>query len=237
MIAMPNQTHAVFSVATNGYDRQFKHCIESQKAYCQRLGVPYFLLNGRPPWGIAAHDSAWMKIFMLQYLLKTFMAGVLYLDADCEVTRYSEDFRCLDRILPGKSLFAANDFSNRLNGAVIYCRGTLAGRQLMNSLALSAWVPQSFLPRVDRNLYENGHFIWICKKSPHVHVLDQKWNSGLYRDVERPNIIHHGGDVMRELSGEKPLSIRSRLYAAWTGIRLPIHMAWYKHTLSRNLIH
>lgn len=228
--------HAVFSVATNGYDQQFKHCIDSHRAYCQRLGIPYYLINGHPPWGIAAHDSAWMKIIVLQYLLQRHKQGVLYLDADCEVASNSEDFRFLDAAYPDKSLFAANDFSNRLNAAVIYCRGTSAGRKLINTLAWSAWLPQTLLPSSDRNLYENGHFIWICKNSRHIHVLDQKWNSAIYREVERPNIIHHGGDIMRKRSGEKPLSLRSRIYAAWTGIRLPFHLAWYKPRLSNRVL-
>jgi hypothetical protein len=223
--------HAVFSIATNGYEKEFDRCLKSQSAYCARLGVPYYLIQGSPPWGISAHDSAWMKVGALADLLKRHRQGVLYLDADCEVSKDAEDFRCWDLKEPGKSLFAALDFSNRLNAAVIYCRGTPAGRRLMRRLCLAAWVPEPFLPRRDRNLYENGHFIWVCKNSAHVHVMPNEWNAGVYRELPNPHILHHGGTIMRERRGEQPMSLRARFYASWTALRLPLHLAYFRRCL------
>ena len=224
--------HAVFSIATNGYDKTFAHCILSQREYCKRLRVPYFLILGCPPWGIVAHDSAWLKIPVQHYLLSRFPGGVLYLDADCEVSSQAEDFRVWDRTHPEKSLFAALDFSNRLNAAVIYCRGNSAGRRLMWRLVWSACVPEFLLPREDRNLYENGHFIWVCKNNPHVYIMSNEWNAGIYCQLDHPHILHHGGTIMREARGERPMALRARLFAAWTGLRLPLHLAWYRRSLA-----
>jgi hypothetical protein len=231
MAAHGEARHAVFSIATNGYEKKFAFCIRSQQEYCRRLGVPYFLIQGRPPWGICSHDSAWLKIPALCYLLQSFPGGVLYLDADCEVLEQSDDFRVWDLLEPGKSLFAALDFSNRINGAVIYCRGTSQGRILMRRLAWSAFVPEFLLPREDRNLYENGHFIWICNNAPELHILPNEWNSGIYSNLKHPYILHHGGTIMREARDEIPSAWGTRLFAAWTGLRLPLHMAWFRRCL------
>jgi hypothetical protein len=226
-----SRKHAVFSIATNGYEKTFEHCIRSQRDYCQRLGVPYFLVQGKPPWGINAHDSSWLKIPVMRHLQDQFSEGVLYLDADCEVSSQADDFRIWDKAEPEKSIFAALDFSNRLNAAVIYCRSSSAGKRSMSQFIWSSLVPETFIPRIDRNLYENGHFIWLFKDSPHVHVLPNEWNAGLYREMESPHIVHHGGTIMRESRGEQPLAWRSRLHAAWTGLRLPFHLAYFKRRL------
>jgi hypothetical protein len=121
--------HAVFSIATNGYEHQFRYCIQSHLNYCQRLGIPYFLICGKPPWGISAHDSSWVKLKILDHLLQRYNGGVLYLDADCEVMDNCEDFRHWDKRCPDKSLFAPLDYSNRLQACLIYCRSTSAGRR------------------------------------------------------------------------------------------------------------
>jgi hypothetical protein len=226
-----SRLHAIFSIATNGYEQQFKHCIQTQRDYSNQLGLPYYLVKGSPPWGITAHDSAWMKISALHFLLSRFRGGVLYLDADCEVMSNAADFREWDRLQPDKALFAALDFSSRLNAAVIYCRGTRAGRRFLRRLTWSAFVPEFLLPRSDRNLYENGHFIWLCKNSHHVHVIPNVWNAGIYSNIDAPYFFHHGGTVMREARGERPMALGSRLFAAWTGLRLPFHLAWYRRAL------
>jgi len=223
--------HAVFSIATNGYDRAFESCLRSQRDYCHRIGVPRFLVHGRPPWGIGAHDSAWLKATTMRHLLHRFPGGVLYLDADCEVMPDAPDFRQWDEREPRKSLFACLDFSDRLNAAVIYSRGAPEGRRLVRRLCWSAFVPSFFLPRSDRNLYENGHFIWLLKDSPAVHIMPQEWNAGLYRRPDRPYIIHHGGTTMRDAHGERPMALGARLHAAWVGFRLPFHAAWFRRCL------
>ena len=223
--------HIVFSIATNGYEKVFAHCIQSQRDYCRRLNVPYCLIQGRPPWGINAHDSAWLKLPALRYLARRASRGVLYLDADCEVLPGAGDFRIWDDRAPAKSVFACRDFSGRLNAAVIYCRSTVAGLRILSRLCWSACIPSFLLPRSDRNLYENGHFIWLLKASPQLEVMPQEWNSGLYRETDKPFILHHGGTSMRESKGEKPLALGARLHAAFVALRLPWHAAYFRHCL------
>jgi hypothetical protein len=223
--------HVVFSIATNGYEKHFAKCIQSQRDYCRRLNVPYCLIEGRPPWGINAHDSAWLKIPTLGNLANRVSGGVLYLDADCEVLPDAPDFRDWDETAPAKSVFACRDFSDRLNAAVVYCRSTNEGRRLLRHLSWSAFIPSFWLPRSDRNLYENGHFIWLLKASPHLEVMPQEWNSGLYRDRAKPFIIHYGGTEMRESKGETPLSLSARVHAAFVALRLPWHMAYFRSCL------
>jgi len=227
--------HVVFSIATNGYEKVFERCIESQRAYCRRLNVPHCLIQGRPPWGISSNDSAWLKIPVLRHLANRTSGGVLYLDADCEVLPGADDFRIWDERAPTKSVFACHDFSGRLNAAVIYCRSTAAGRRILGRLCLSALIPPSFLPRSDRNLYENGHFTWMLKANPAVELMPQEWNAGLYHDAAEPFILHHGGTVMRESKGEQPLAIRSRIHSALVALRLPWHMGYFRRCLDLSL--
>ena len=107
--------HAIFSIATNGYDVEFRHCLDSQKKYAKRLGIPYYCLLGQPPWGISAHDSAWLKVFALDYLLRRHTSGVLYLDADCEITQNASDFRSLDIEFCSKDIFMPLDATRQYN--------------------------------------------------------------------------------------------------------------------------
>lgn len=228
-------SHAIFSIATNGYEKVFANCIQSQRDYADSLKVPYFLIEGCPPWGINAHDSAWLKLPILYLLLQMYSGGVLYLDADCEVMQDAADFRAWDTQEPNKSVFVSLDFSNRLNAAVIYCRSTTAGKQLAGRLWLSSFVPERFIPPCDRNLYENGHLIWILKGCVHLHVMPGEWNAGLYRELAKPNIVHHGGTVMRETAGAKPHSLAQRITKLWTALRLPFHLIYFQRCLKRAL--
>jgi hypothetical protein len=225
-------SHAVFSIATNGYEKVFANCIQSQRDYCRRLNVPYCLIEGSPPWGINAHDSSWLKIPALKYLVERTSSGVLYLDADCEVLPDAADFRVWDERTRSKSIFACHDFSGRLNAAVVYCRSTAAARRILRKMCWSALCPSFLLPRTDRNLYENGHFIWMLKRSPHMEVMPQEWNSGLYRETANAYILHHGGTVVRESKGERPQTLGNSLHAAFVGLRLPFHMACFRRCLS-----
>lgn len=227
--------HVVFSIATNGYEKVFEKCIESQREYCRRLGVPYCLIQGSPPWGINAHDSAWLKIPVLRYFSARTSGGVLYLDADCEVMPGAGDFRLWDDQCPDKSIFACNDFSNRLNAAVIYCRSTVAGRRILSRLCWSSLVPSFLLPLSDRNLYENGHFIWMLKACSQVKLMPQEWNSGWYLNAFKPFILHHGGTMVRESKGEKPLALRNRIHSIFVGLRLPFHMIFFRSILIQAL--
>ena len=228
--------HAIFSIATNGYDVQFRHCLDSQKKYANRLGVPYFCLLGCPPWGISAHDSAWLKVFALDYLLSRHSSGVLYLDADCEVTKNASDFRSLNSQFPSKDIFMPLDGTQRVQSCFIYCQSTRRGRLFVRKLCLSSFIPSRFLPKKDKNLYENGHIIWMSKSFRGLHILSQEWNSGLGNNgviFDNSNIVHHGGEVMREKNNANPFDCIQRFNAAFTGFRMPFHFLWYKNNLKK----
>ena len=227
--------HAIFSIATNGYDVEFRQCLNSQKKYAESLGVPYYCLLGQPPWGISAHDSAWLKVFVLNFLLSRHSSGVLYLDADCEVTQSAPDFRGLDTEFFSKDIFMPLDATHRVQACFIYCRGTKRGRFFAKKLCLSSFIPSRFLPREDKNLYENGHIIWLSKTFTGLHILPQEWNSGLGNNgviCQSPYVLHHGGEVMRKKNNANPFSLIQRFNAALTGFRMPFHLLWYKPNLN-----
>ena len=226
--------HALFSIATNGYEKKFERCIRSHIESANKLQIPYYCIKGKPPWGISAHDSAWLKVFALDFLLRKHKSGVFYLDADAEVTKDAPDFRKWDNDCPDKSFFIPLSGTNRVQSCVMYCRSTTQCRKLIARICFSSLIPSRFIPREDRNLYENGHIIWLSKNSPCLHILPQKWNSGLgYAGIktDSPYIIHYGGDEMREVNNANPFSLIQRINASWTGLRIPIHMLWFRKAL------
>lgn len=226
--------HVVFSIATNGYEIHFRNCLETQRDYCRRLGVPHVLVAGAPPWGISAGDSAWLKIPMMGHLLRHAAKGVLYLDADCEIMPGAPDFRSLGGTSADKSVFACHDFSNRINAAVIYARKTRSAVNAFRLLRWSAFLPVQCLPKEDRNLYENGHVIWFFKRRACFQLLPREWNHGIFDGKEGAYIFHHGGTAVRESGAAAPTKKTAwtqKVTEALVGFRLIPHMAYFKRHL------
>ena len=126
------------------------------------------------------------------------------------------------------------DATHRVQSCFIYCRGTQRGLSFVKSLCLSSFIPSRFIPREDKNLYENGDVIWFSKTFSGLHILSQEWNSGLGNNgiiSDSPYVIHHGGEVMRDKNNVNPFSFIQRFNAALTGYRMAFHLLWYKPTL------
>ncbi len=223
----------LFSIATNGYDRHFAGLLGGQRAFAERCGAEFWVARESPPWGISAHDSAWLKIAILAEALARGFEWVLYLDADCEVRACPSPVDTL--AADPAAVFVCHDFSHRINAAVIFVRNGPEARRLFRRLRWSAFRPTATLPPADRNLYENGHVIHYLKGEPAVRILDNRWNCSIYGEVADPFIFHHGGTPIRE--ARKPAAIprwaqwRARLADATTGFRLALHQAHYARTL------
>ena len=156
----------LFSIATNGYEKHFAALLEKQRAFAAAIGAHYWVAQGRPPWGISAHDSAWMKIPLIVQALRRGYAWVLYLDADCEVLDCPSP---VATFAGGReSIFVCRDFSGRINSAVIFVRNTPEAQRVFRRLWRSSFRPAGALPPEDRNLYENGHVIHYLKHEPAV---------------------------------------------------------------------
>ena len=225
----------LFSIATNGYEKHFAALLEKQRAFAAAIGAHYWVAQGRPPWGISAHDSVWMKIPLIVQALRRGYAWVLYLDADCEVLDCPSP---VATFAGGReSIFVCRDFSGRINSAVIFVRNTPEAQRVFRRLWRSSFRPAGALPPEDRNLYENGHVIHYLKHEPAVRVIENRWNCSIFREVAEPFIFHHGGTPVRAAQPAPPRPrwsrLRGKIAAATTGFRLPWHAAFYFRQLPR----
>ncbi len=224
----------IFSIATNGYDRHFADFLGKQATYARELGADYWVADAAPPWGISAHDSAWLKIPLLCAGLWRGYDWVIYLDADCEM-------RTLLSPLPvvagaQEDVFVCHDFSQRINSGVMIVRNTAAARRLLCRIWLSAFLPARLLPVEDRNSYENGHVIHFMKSHPAVRIIDGRWNWTTHDDAQDSFIHHYGGWSARP-SPSQSLSKwrvwRRKAAVFFTALRLPLHGLFYLRRLPR----
>jgi len=184
----------VFSIATNGYDKHFDACLQTQMSFAEKVGAQYWVVTGSPPWGISAHQSAWLKIPLCLLALKLGYDEVCFLDSDCEVRTTSWPWSAAE---PLGDVRVAHDFSSRINSGVIFVRNTAKARQLLMKVLKSAWVPGWRLPMEDRNAFENGHVIHHWKSESAVQVMDPRLNWTTEDGEEHAQIRHYGGWTAR----------------------------------------
>lgn len=188
---MPEPDHTVFmfTIATNGYDQIFADCLESQEAYAARHGYRYLAVRQSPPWGINGANSAWLKIPLMLHALRRGYSWVCFVDADCTVRPHAPALESVKQ--QDKTIYVGLDFSNRINSGVIIAQNAPVTVRFFQRLYLIADVPGVLLPKADRNLYENGHFIYLAKQHPAVALFDTKWNNTTGKPIGE--YIWHGG--------------------------------------------
>lgn len=109
---------AVLSVATGGYERRWRFCLDSQARYARAHGCEFVLRTAaRPP-----HDPAWTRLASAIYLVGR-GSDVLMLDADAEIGSHAPDFTDLLDEHPETDIFHAVDDAGRPLPAVMIFRG------------------------------------------------------------------------------------------------------------------
>jgi hypothetical protein len=223
----------IFSIATNGYDKHFAGCLQSQRRFAEKVGAQYWVATGAPPWKISAHQSAWLKIPLCLHALKLGYDEVCFLDSDCEV-------RIIDwpwsEAKPLGDVRVAHDFSGRINAGVIFVRNTLKANQLLKKVLQSAWVPGWLLPMEDRNAYENGHVIHHWKNETGVQMMDPRLNWATEDGQENALIRHYGGWTARPASNTKALRFklwRRRVIELFTAPMLRLNAFYYQKKIPK----
>ena len=194
----------VFSIALNAYERWFRTCLESQRAYCQRHGFRYEVVSWAPR-PLTARESAWLKVLLLHNALKDLDGEggadgsgggwTAFIDADCLVRPHAPSFVTAMEAEAGEAdICVANGFSGRLNSGVIFCRRTARARDFLGQMLEGADRP---VPRADRTQYENGHFIHYAKDNPIIHTMGETWNNNSQID-ESSYVQHYSGGDLRE---------------------------------------
>ncbi|MFQ3288857.1 MAG: hypothetical protein ACI93V_001077, partial [Alteromonadaceae bacterium] len=65
---MSNKT-LIFSIALNGYQLLYRHCINSHRAYAKKYGYEYLVIS-RPYFTALGVECCWLKLTLMLEALK-----------------------------------------------------------------------------------------------------------------------------------------------------------------------
>ncbi|TYQ30264.1 hypothetical protein [Pseudanabaena sp. UWO310] len=184
----------MFSIATNGYDMIFKHCLDSHQNYALKHGYKYIAFTKSPVDGISGTNSAWLKVAIILRALKKGYRNVFFVDADALIHDFAPSIESV--LTPHKFIYMSIESSGNFNSGVIFIANDQRSQSFFASLLLRADIPNFMLPRSERNLYENGHVINLAKRSSIVQIISPKWNynyNTLLEENEKEYILHGRG--------------------------------------------
>jgi hypothetical protein len=173
----------VISVALRDFKTIFGGCLRTHKAYCDRHGYRYLLVDSLPTL-LSPSDCSWLKIPLMIHALEAEWDWVMFVDADCEIRSSCPPLDHVEQ--PAKSVFMAHGFSGRYNAGVIIARCSADSIDFLQAVWKHAEQP---VPEGDRAPYENGHVIHFGKQNPAIGVLARTWNNNVA--FERDSYIQH----------------------------------------------
>lgn len=192
---MSSPQPTLVTIATDGFQYLWLHCIESQQRYAACHGYDHQLMTTNAYPTLPPH---WAKVKACLALL---MGGhnVFLLDSDACIRAHAPRFTDLLEREPGCDIFIANGWSGRPNSGVVLFRGgagSLAPAFLERCLANR----HKELPEEDRVTAhgENGHFIHFLKDEPFrskTFILDERWNKIVPPATSGDFIIHYTGPM------------------------------------------
>ena len=180
----------VFCVGLNNYDRMYQRCIDSHKAYAEREGYDYRLVNKPGKASITA--SAWLKIPLIINALEKEYEWVAFIDADCEIKRDMPPLESL--AVDGTFLFMANGFSGRINSGVMIIRNNDKVKNLFRTIYQHS---NEEVPSADWG--ENGHLIHFASQWEGLQLLDTRWNNNFKPELKDYIRHYSAGGPMRAL--------------------------------------
>jgi hypothetical protein len=180
---MANKT-LVFSIALNGYQWLYRHCIDSQRAYAQHHGYEYLVIS-RPYFTSLGVECCWLKLTVLLEALKAGYDTVLFVDADAYIKPSAHQLESL--LQPDKYLYLAKSYSGRFNSGVILVNNHFKIRQWLVEVISARHL--SVLPEYDVGWGENGHIIEYTQNCGFVCTLDRRWNNTY--DIQLSDYIRH----------------------------------------------
>jgi hypothetical protein len=187
----------VLSIGLSGYDRIFKRCVDSQRAYCRAHGYAYEIVT-RVPGGATPPESSWLKVPLMLEALARGYEWVAFLDSDCEVRPHTPPVPTIYQ--PGRSVYLAVGKSGRFNAGVIIVRNTPESRAYLERVLAHA---EQEVPAEDQAPYENGHVIHFARGNDAVGTLDRTWNNNVEL-VPSDFVQHFSGGPLRPLYRTDP---------------------------------
>ena len=180
---MANKT-LIFSIALNGYQWLYRHCINSQRAYAKQHGYEYLVIS-RPYFTSLGVECCWLKLTVLLEALKAGYDTVLFVDADAYIKTTAHELEPL--LQPNKYLYLAKSYSGRFNSGVILINNHLKIQQWLTDVISARHL--AVLPEHDVGWGENGHIIEYTQNCQFVSTLDRRWNNTY--DIHLSDYIRH----------------------------------------------
>lgn len=181
----------IFTIATGGYHWRYRKNIESQRAYAAKHGYVYSVVDW-PKFTLLDLEIVWLKIYLLHEALKKEYRWVAFVDADAEIKPRCPPVSHVYQ--PGKSIYAAKGYSNRVNSGVLIFHNDNNSRAFVAKVLVNRTQP---IPTEDSVGWgENGHVIHFAKQNPHVLVLDKRWNNNHNPDLH-DYIRHYSAGPLR----------------------------------------
>ena len=106
----------MFTIALNGYHWQYRKNIQSQRAYAERHGYHYVVVD-RPLLTSLGIECAWLKVALILEALKANFDWVIFVDADAQMQPSAPAVETL--AAPQKYVFIARGYSGRINSGVL----------------------------------------------------------------------------------------------------------------------
>ncbi|BDX08247.1 hypothetical protein [Planctobacterium marinum] len=181
----------VFSIALNGYQWLYRHCINSHREYADRINAEYVCVS-RPRFTSMGIECCWLKLLLLREALNKGYQWVLFIDADAYVQQEAPDIRL--HADEAKSIYMANGKTGRFNSGVILLRNGKPAKQFIDEVIASKGQPLAKAHQVGWG--ENGYIIQAAAANPHVARLPLQWNNTWQPDLA-DHIRHFNHGVMR----------------------------------------
>jgi hypothetical protein len=208
-------TTLVFTVAHNGFAYAYRSCLASQREYAERFGYRYVAVTR--PWRHSdAALSAWLKVPLTLNALRSGYGRVLFVDADCRITRRAPPLDGLAELEP--AVLMALGRSGRLNSGVMFARGDGSGIAFFERVLESVTESIGEEDRA-RLKYENGNIIRCARTVGGVGELDARWNNTEHPELD--DFVRHYTGPMRAQHTPPPGAellrrLRSRLLGSPT---------------------
>ena len=189
--SLVNLPSLMFTIATNGYDEIYKDYLASHQKYADQHGYKYIAFTKSPPQGISGTNSAWLKIAIILRALRKGYKNVFFIDADALIHDYTPPIESVFRTK--KFIYMSVESSGNFNSGVIIVVNANQSINFFEKLIFRADIPNFFLPKSDRCLYENGHVVNLAKNNPIVEIISPKWNynyNTVLPENEKEYVLH-----------------------------------------------
>ncbi len=174
----------MFTIALNGYHWQYRKNIQSQRAYAERHGYHYVVVD-RPLLTSLGIECAWLKVALILEALKANFDWVIFVDADAQMQPSAPAVETL--AAPQKYVFIARGYSGRINS------GVLIAQQSHSAFSYFYQVLENMekeIPECDSVGWgENGHIIHYAHHKAFIQVISSRWNNN--SDPHMQDYIRH----------------------------------------------